>query len=410
MPDTVEVLIFDDDSVVGQMALDLVASIGYSCRLLPDGRTFLEQVREFKPRLVLLDIMMPGVDGLSLCQMLRAQTQNREPKVVIVSSKPGAVEQPRALKAGADAFVQKPYAVAEFLGLLRQLLGPAPFGAAPAAALQVQVWGCRGPSKEPIAKSSWGRLTSCVSIRSRSGEFWILDAGSGLAPCAESLLKSGAPKELTILLTHYHADHVQGLAGLSLAGQEGLTLKIGGPRDPEVQLPDLLYRHLGRPDLLKAKVGSFFLAEEGYQLSPATQLEVLHAHHPTTTLAFALRLEGRRVVYCPDSEVPDRAGPVFSDYEERVRRFSLGADLLIHNAQYSPEDYAGKRDQGASSWEGALRVAAEAGVRRLILFHLEASYTDERLGAEEARAAVKAREEAGSFDCRMARDGMTLEL
>ncbi len=387
---TADVLIFEDDPEMGALAETLVRHLGYSCKRYLDGRRAIELAKEAVPKLIILDIMMPGMDGLSLCRRLKADAATRAIKVLIASAKPAQIERPRAEQAGADAFIEKPYQVDRLQQLVQQMSG-APAKAKPAEpAVRAMFWGTRGYPDKPMEASQFGMKTSCVSLQSASGACIILDAGTGLAACCEHLKKDGHPKEISLLLTHYHIDHIQGLQQFPLAAIPGLTLKIGGPEDPQLDLQKLLQQCLPQT---AATLQPSYLYEQGYALAPQVKLDVLYAQHPTTTLAFALEIDGRKIVYCPDSEVDDSSEVQFGDYEKKLVRFASSADLLIHNAHFIPQDYARAKGSGYSAWPAVLRIAAKAAVRRVALFHLAAAYPDWRLHDIE-KQAIQARDES----------------
>ncbi|MBI4346996.1 MAG: response regulator [Elusimicrobia bacterium] len=386
-----DVLIFEDDPEMGSLAETLVRHLGYSCKRFLDGKRALEMAKESTPKLIILDIMMPGMDGLSLCRRLKADAATHAIKVLIASAKPAQVERPRAEQAGADAFIEKPYQVERLQQLIQQMGGaPAKPKTGGLPTLRVMFWGTRGFPDKPMEASTFGSRTSCVSVQAANGATYILDAGTGLPACVQHLEKEGHSGEVGLLLTHYHVDHIQGLQQFGLAQKAGLTIKVGGPEDPQLDLQKLLQQCLPQT---AAKLQPSYLYEQAYALSPNVKLDVMYAQHPTTTLAFSLEIDGRKIVYCPDSEIDDTAEVQFGDYEKKLARFCSSADLLIHNAHFIPQDYARAKGSGYSAWPAVLRVAARSAVRRVALFHIAASYPDWRLHEIE-KQAVQTRDES----------------
>lgn len=397
-----DILIFEDDPEMGSLAETLVRHLGYSCKRYLDGKRAIDLAKEAVPKLIILDIMMPGMDGLILCRRLKSDAGTREIKVLIASAKPAVAERARAEQAGADAFIEKPYQLERLQQLIVQL-GGAPAKAKPGEpAVRAMFWGTRGYPDKPMEASQFGMRTSCVSLQSASGACLILDAGTGLAACCEYLNKEGHPKEVELLLTHYHVDHIQGLQQFPLAAVPGLTIKIGGPEDPQLDLQKLLQQCLPQA---QATLQSSYLYEQGYALGPQVKLDVLYAQHPTTTLAFAVEIDRRKIVYCPDSEVDDSSAVQFGDYEDRLVRFASSADLLIHNAHFIPQDYARAKGSGYSAWPAVLRIAAKAAVRRVALFHLAAAYPDWRLHEIEKQAILARDESRRPFEVFVPKEG-----
>ena len=400
-----DVLIVDDDPFSANLLEDLVGSLGFSARCLLDPTLVADELRRAQPRLLVLDIVMPRVDGLSLCMDLKRLADALGCRIAVTSGKPREIEEPRAKRAGAVAFLKKPYDGEEVHATLLALLGARPPTRPPAGTdIVVKIWGSRGGAPKH-GGSVYGSKTPCVSIGLVSGEVLILDAGSGIHDCARSLLKHPEIRRATILLTHYHPEHVEGLRGLPLLDEPGFSLRFGGPRDVDTDLGAMV-RGLGA----KGPVDITLLDEEPYELEPGATLEVLFANHPTTTLAFALKAGSKKIVYCPDTELPAPDQRDLGNSVERLRQFALGADVLLLDSHFSPEDHVRSPKRGHSSWPAALRLAADAGARRLCLFHAAAAYSDADLAAQEAAAKEAADSQAATLDCAMAREGKVFKL
>ncbi|MBI4424887.1 MAG: response regulator [Elusimicrobia bacterium] len=404
----VDILIVEDDVHLGLITETVLADLGYRCRRLLSSSRALDCARRWRPSLVITDIMMPGVDGLALCRRLKADPATKDIPVLVASSKSASRHRELALGAGASGFIEKPLDTDVLAELAGKLAGRPRAEADGPPAVTVTFWGSRGPS--PAGSADGPRVkTSCVSVQAASGECFILDAGSGIADCAARLAPLGL-REITLLLTHYHQDHVEGLPGLSLLRQPGLALKIAGPEEPKTLEALVKGAAAGLREPPRASVKPFFLYEQAYALSPSVYLEALYAQHGGTTLAYSLEIEGRKIVYCPDSQLDEGDDLHTSDYEDKLTRFATGADLLIHDARYAPEDAVRARAEGHSTWPNVLRVAADTGARSVALFHLDGAYGEQRLAAIEGHA-LAAREEARlPFACFLARDGASVAI
>ncbi|MBI4422182.1 MAG: response regulator [Elusimicrobia bacterium] len=398
-----DVLIVDDDYTQAHFVEEILSALGFTSKIVLDGRRALEEARAAKPRLTIIDIIMPGIDGLSVCRSLRPEADAWGGKLLVASAKDGSVEEPRALRSGASGFLEKPYSLSKLREAVGRLLGAAPKGrVAVKAGVRVTVWGSRGAGK--AGTSAFGTRTPCVSVGLPAGDLLILDAGTGIRDCAGALAPTRKLPPITVLLTHYHETHVEGLKGLALLARPDASLRVGGPRDPDVAIKDLLM-DAGARDA----VATFFVDEAVYRISEALTVRAIFTNHPTTTVAFGIEAAGRKIIYCPDSELSDGDEEVdFGNNFERLRAFALGADLLLHDAHCAPED-AVKRP-GHSSWQGAVRLAVQAEVRRLLLFHAAMEYPDDRLAALESAARERAAEEMTSLRCSMARDALTIDF
>ena len=401
-----DVLIVDDDPYQAHIVEEVVGGMGFSSRLVLEGARAVEEARRSKPRLVVMDIIMPGTDGLALCMKLQPELVSWGGQVLITSGKDRSKEAPRALRAGAAGYLQKPYRVKELRAVLQSLLGGAPAAhAPPGVQVLVKIWGSRGTGPCPPGSAAYGSRTPCVSAGLASGEIFIMDAGTGIRDCSAALLAHPGSAGATLLLTHYHPAHIEGLEGLPLLAKAGYAVSACGPMDPDTDL-GALFKGLSP----QAAVKHSFLEEKAYRLSAETTLDVLHTNHPSTTLAFALQTAGKKIVYCPDTELPAEGEVDVGNNVERLRQFAMGADLLLLDSYFSPEDHVQGSGQGHSSWPASLRLAVDAGVRRLCLFHAAARYSDEQLAAIERSVREAAAEEMSSVECMMAKDGLTFEL
>lgn len=117
------VLLVDDEPNIALSLEFLMRRDGYEVRTASDGDAALQCVREKKPDIVLLDVMMPGRDGYDVCQTLRADPDCADIKIVVLTAKGGAIEGEKALALGADAFFSKPFGIEELSRRVRELLG-----------------------------------------------------------------------------------------------------------------------------------------------------------------------------------------------------------------------------------------------------------------------------------------------
>jgi DNA-binding response OmpR family regulator len=115
------VLVVDDEPQVVWMLQFSLEAEGYRTFAARDGVAALQEIREHRPALVLLDIMMPVMDGWSVLEQLQELPEDERPRVVVVSARSSLRDRAKAAELGADAFVVKPFAVDELIGLLHGL-------------------------------------------------------------------------------------------------------------------------------------------------------------------------------------------------------------------------------------------------------------------------------------------------
>ncbi|MBI4060880.1 MAG: response regulator [Elusimicrobia bacterium] len=404
-----QIIIVDDDPLVGGLTLDLLTDAGYSVRLLSVSLTAMDIIKAEKPALVILDILMPGLDGLTLLHKLKSDPETEPIRVVVVSGKSFEAEKQRAAQYGAEDFIEKPYDVDQFprrIGELMKKQGAEPRKApsaaeapAPAAraGIKAVVWGCR-------SSSSAGKRTSCVSIETPSHLF-VFDAGSGISSLGDELAKSGKHKDIWLFLTHFHDDHVEGLASFPCARDKDCTLHVSGASDPDKPLEQALKAAFGH-STPAAKVELYELMEQTYEILPGVRLAVFYANHPGTTLAYVLQTDGRKIVYCPDSELYGEHATALQDYDEKIGEICRGADLMFHDGRYTAEDYKKHRNSGHSSFLAAVDFAGKNLVKALVLVHQDAVYSDGELSAMEKEARARANERGYALKVALGREGL----
>lgn len=398
MTDGGTVLVFEDDRIFADLILSLLREMGFEARHYSDGSRVLEHVRRERPRLVLLDVMMPGMEGISACRKLKSDPETSHVKVVIVTGKGYVEDKARAEWARADLFLTKPFDNEEFLEEIREVLSrpvrPPPTGRTlpPSSLWSADVWGCQdGPG--------------CLS--SRHGKaLVVLDAGAGLGGLAASAEALRGAESIWVLLTHYHKDHTAGLKDIGVWLRQGREVHVAGPENLDTPLQRVVQQALaGAPQDQLARVRLHMLQGD-CRLAEGLVLRTLHAMHPGPTLAFRLEAGERSLVFAPDSEVTFAQDGKLSDYAHKLLAFCKGADLLVHDARYSAADYPKFAGQGHSSVDAAVGVGARAGARRLLLYHVDGKYSPAERQTLLVQAHAAAQREKSAVQCLLAREGL----
>jgi phosphoribosyl 1,2-cyclic phosphodiesterase len=250
--------------------------------------------------------------------------------------------------------------------------------------MKVTLWGTRGSLASPGPETvGYGGNTACVELRGRNGEIVILDAGTGIRRLGSSL--AGDHRRIDILLSHLHVDHIQGLGFFAPLFEADREIHIWGPPSTMAGLRSRLARYLS-PPLFPVPLRELpcRLSLHDVTLGPV-QIESLTVSaslicHPGPSVGFRIEENGNTLAYLPDHEpalgARDFPGPVdwLSGYE-----IARDADLLIHDAQYTDEEYPSKVGWGHSSMTQAIQFAAACGVRRLVSFHHDPDHSDDTL-------------------------------
>jgi phosphoribosyl 1,2-cyclic phosphodiesterase len=281
--------------------------------------------------------------------------------------------------------------------------------------MRVKVWGARGSVPAPGPEMNrYGGNTSCVQVTFESGEKLVLDAGTGIRTLGMHLLSD---PEVSILLTHLHLDHIQGLMFFPPCFRPGSTITIWGPTSPEASLEDRIARYISAP-LSPVEVREL-PCDVSFRDAPATEWTIGTATvraeavtHRGPTLGYRITEGDTSLCYIPDHE--PALGASLAELEpEWISGFDLarGADLLIHDCQYADDEYPEHMGWGHSALADTLTFARRAGAGRLLLFHHDPLHTDgflERLGEEARERFAAAGGDAGAVA--MAMEGAEHEV
>jgi phosphoribosyl 1,2-cyclic phosphodiesterase len=242
----------------------------------------------------------------------------------------------------------------------------------------------------------YGGNTSCVQVTLSDGTDLVLDAGTGIRPLGLGLPPSDRP--VHILLTHLHLDHIQGLmffAPMFRPESEVVIYGPSAPTDGDVPLRERLARYISAP-LTPIEIRelpchmSFREADPTeWKIGPAT-IRAASVTHRGPTLGYRITEGDQSIVYIPDHE-PGLGTPLDALEDEWISGLDLarGADLLLHDAQYTDAEYPHHLGWGHSSMTDALTFARRAGARRLAGFHHDPLHTDDELDAIGTGAAER---------------------
>lgn len=246
--------------------------------------------------------------------------------------------------------------------------------------VEVTFYGVRGSCPCPSEGTRrYGGNTACVALRAAGQAPVIFDLGTGLRAFAESQPLDGSFQG-SALVSHIHWDHVQGLPFFPPADRIGARLDVYGPPPGGVglgQAIDGLIRPPYFPVTLSELRGTYSFNEVYHDDLRIGEAEVMvrPVPHCGPTVGYRVTLFGRVVTYISDHQAPRDLASV----DPGVLDLARDADLLIHDAQYTPEEFAEKSDWGHCTVQYALAVAQRSGARRLALFHHDPAHSDEHL-------------------------------
>lgn len=306
--------------------------------------------------------------------------------------------------------------------------------------MRIRFWGVRGSIPVPGAHTvGFGGNTACIELRiGEKGRLIVIDAGSGIRSLGADLMAGDCrrgPLNADLFLTHTHQDHILGLPFFAPLYLPSTRLTIHGPATFEDNsLEDVIgttfHYHFFpvRRDELASHLSFDHLKEGAYDLGDGIVLQTKHLNHPVTCLGYRFTAGDRSLCTVYDTEPfrnlfsladPDdpsrdvdacREGEdVAREANRAVAHFLAGADLLIHDAQYTEAEYLSSRiGWGHSAMEQVIRTAGENGVKRLALFHHDPERTDGAIRQMEARFGDRGRHEG--MEVFFAREGMEVVL
>lgn len=297
-------------------------------------------------------------------------------------------------------------------------------------ALSVRFWGVRGSVAVPgPATVRFGGNTACVEVRSGQ-EIVILDAGTGIRPLGKDLVREFARRagRMSILITHTHWDHIQGFPFFAPAYLAHHRIRILGGRGSRAGLRRTVAAAVESPFFpvaLPQMPGCISVEELPRSEFRIGSLRIRTAplNHPGGGVAFRLSAGGSSLAYVPDHEIPcptasaspgarrsTLAGPRGRQRQQAMQDLIQGVHLLIHDAQYTAEEYSQRVGWGHSCLEAVVKTAAEAGVAHLMLFHHDPDRSDSQVDDMLTRARQLGRSLRSPMRIDAAREGDHLGL
>ena len=293
--------------------------------------------------------------------------------------------------------------------------------------MQVRFWGTRGSIATPGPQTvRYGGNTSCVEVRTLKGTLIVLDAGTGLRVFGEALMADGGAQRGHILIGHTHWDHIQGFPFFTPLFVPGNEWDVYAPRGFGESLRETLAGQMQYTyfpvslDALGATIRYHDLIEGSFMIDEV-RVTARYMNHPALTLGYKLEANGISVVYATDHECHSHAaalpGPPDGHVhtpthpgDQRHGTFIAGADLLIHDTQYTAEEYPSRAGWGHSTLEYAVDLAVAGGVKQLALFHHDPRRDDAAVDALVIASRQRVLDAGGTLDVFAAAEGESITL
>lgn len=270
-------------------------------------------------------------------------------------------------------------------------------------------WGVRGTIPCPApTHMAYGGNTSCVEV-TVGGHHIALDAGTGLRLLGKRWTELNV-RGGTLLLSHTHLDHISGFPFFAPAFQPGFALNViaghlKAHQQADFDIKAVLARQMERPLFpvpMKTMGCSLTFEEiqsgETFKIGNDVIVRTAPLNHPDGATGYRIEYRGRSVSYITDTE------HVLGRPDQSILDLITGTDVMIYDATYTDEEFAGKIGWGHSTWREGIKLAKMAGVGRLALFHHEPDHDDTMMAAIEREA------QAEFPNVFAAREGKTVEL
>ncbi len=240
-------------------------------------------------------------------------------------------------------------------------------------AIELKFWGVRGSTPTPnVDNLGFGGNTTCMEIQC-NGQRIIVDAGTGIRELGRQIATDSDAQNIEILLTHFNWDHIQGIPFFAplMRGGNKVTFRSF---TSEEETRKRLERQMSDPyfTLDFNRVGAereFSEVQSEFTLGPVS-VKTFPLNHPQNAIGYRFESEGKSIVIATDVEHGNH------HLDSVLREYSESADLLIYDAQYSPSEYESRKGWGHSTCMEAARVARDANVKQLVLFHHDPTHSD----------------------------------
>lgn len=429
------VLIIDDEPDFRQLLAEVLRGKDWRVFEANEGDHGIEIAKAERPHIVLCDLLMPRCNGFQVCRTLRADESLRHTRIIVSSGRDFESDRQMALEAGADEYLTKPLDLGALLELMsrlaRQSVVPQPATVTQpqlttASPAYFKFWGVRGSIPTPGPGTvHYGGNTSCIEIRA-DGEIIILDAGSGLRLLGQQLVSEfeGQPIRLTILLSHTHWDHIQGLPFFMPVYQEKNNIRILGFEGARHSLQNVLSNQMEHPFFpvglrdVPANVTIEELRDLAFEVGPV-RVQATFANHPGICVGYRVMTSQGSLAFFPDNEphIGHRRSPhaacntegtalAFArSQDQKLVEFLRDTDVLVMDSQYDSEEYRHHVGWGHGCADDVVSIAMQSNVRRLFLFHHDPNHDDAKVSSMLATARQQVEAHKSTLQVDAAREG-----
>lgn len=296
--------------------------------------------------------------------------------------------------------------------------------------MKFRFWGVRGSIPSPSPRTArYGGNTTCIEVRAVDGTLIVLDAGTGLFPLAQQLLKDGAPVDANIFITHSHWDHIHGLPFFTPLFVKGSRVCLYGAHDPvsgrgieHVMAVQLQNSYFPVDEAQMAAAIGYRTLDVGVPIEVgAARVSNVVMNHPVINLGYRIDSGGKSLFFTGDHEPwhnphpqdDPRHAAVEAHLAQRERAMDAlmaGVDALIVDCSYTREEYPARAGWGHGTFDGAIAMALRVGARALYCTHHEPTRGDDELEAAFADVLARHAGRLERLQVHLAYEGLDVSL
>lgn len=399
-------LVIDDSETILLQYVNVLKAAGHDVTTLNSGEKALEKVLESKPDCIICDLILPGVDGFEIFNIIRSNKLiSKQPTFIIASGKQYDYDRRHALELGVDAYFTKPINFDTFVDELFSIIN---------GKMIVEFWGVRGTLPVTGKKSlRYGGNTNCITLTFGNKNIFMFDAGTGIKELSNYLVQNNHfPFKAKIFISHPHYDHINGIPFFAPLYMKGNEFEFFGTDQPKLSFKDQISKQMDSVyfpvtiNEFSATVSYHSISEEKLTIDCAT-VETMLLNHPGRCLGYRVEYKGKIFCYVSDNELSlptDTAR--YNQFEvDRLIKFVKDADVLIIDATYTDDEYVKKIGWGHSCLSSVIDVADKAKVKLLCLHHHDPDQSDDDIDAKLKQAQEMLDSRQSTTKCIAPREG-----
>ncbi len=432
------VLLIEDDVESRRRIARLFTKHGWDVIEALEGNAGIELALAKRPDAIVCDLLLPKISGLQVARAIREELDLT--RIVIMAGRRYNIEPEAVIEAGGDAYFVKPLKWDSLSAALkRPRRRPGKLIARGSRRLKfhppstrIKFWGVRGSIPVPGPSTiGYGGNTTCVEVRT-NGNIIVLDAGSGIRELGLSLNKEfgNAPINLTLLLTHTHWDHIQGLPFFLPAYQAKNTIQVLGYQGARSGLATILAAQMELPFFpvswrnLPGTIKVRELKKMDFKIGDV-RVRSRFLNHPGVCAGYRLFTKEGSIAFLPDNEPfeplklklaerdgvhAQRARAQAAVQRSKLVEFLKDTDVLILDTQYTDEKYQEHIGWGHGALSRVVSLALEARAKKLLMFHHDPAHDDRQIDEMLERARLLVVESGRTLEVDAAREGAEIWL